>query len=208
MTKEKYLRQLGRYLKRLPQDDYESAMQYFEEYFSDSGEENIQKIIDELGTPREAAKELLKNLIEQQSTLNNDSGHTGRKGRLLMLFLILASPVGMPIILILLIACFVGIVILSVVFLTISVYALVSLISGIRYIVLGIACVTSSLSAACTLIGAGLLESGIAICIGWLEIIICKGILKITGMVLERRFQKYISLENIDRKGDSNREME
>ena len=37
MNRETYLKELRKYLKRLPKDDYENAMEYFTEYFDDAG---------------------------------------------------------------------------------------------------------------------------------------------------------------------------
>ena len=39
LTKEEYLAQLKKYLKRLPKEDYNNAMDYFTEYFEDAGSE-------------------------------------------------------------------------------------------------------------------------------------------------------------------------
>ena len=39
LTKEEYLAQLKKYLKRLPKEDYNNAMDYFTEYFEDAGPE-------------------------------------------------------------------------------------------------------------------------------------------------------------------------
>ena len=55
MTREEYLRQLQHYLKRLPKEDYDSAMEYFTEYFEEAGPEGEQAVIAELGTPKQAA---------------------------------------------------------------------------------------------------------------------------------------------------------
>ena len=44
MTREEYLRQLQHYLKRLPKEDYDSAMEYFTEYFEEAGPEGEQEI--------------------------------------------------------------------------------------------------------------------------------------------------------------------
>ena len=39
MTSQEYLNQLQKYLKKLLQSDYEDAMEYFTEYFADTGPE-------------------------------------------------------------------------------------------------------------------------------------------------------------------------
>lgn len=66
MTSQEYLNQLQKYLKKLPQSDYEDAMEYFTEYFADAGPENEQAVIEELGTPKIAAAELMMNLLDKR----------------------------------------------------------------------------------------------------------------------------------------------
>ena len=66
MTSQEYLNQLQKYLKKLPQSDYEDAMEYFTEYFADAGPENEQAVIEELGTPKIAAAELMMNLLDKK----------------------------------------------------------------------------------------------------------------------------------------------
>ena len=69
MTSQEYLNQLQKYLKKLPQSDYEDAMEYFTEYFADAGPENEQAVIEELGTPKIAAAELMMNLLDKKMVL-------------------------------------------------------------------------------------------------------------------------------------------
>lgn len=52
MTKVEYLAKLDRYLRKLPKDDYQEAMDYFREYFDEAGPENEEAVIAELGTPK------------------------------------------------------------------------------------------------------------------------------------------------------------
>ena len=66
MTSGEYLKQLEKYLRKLPQSDYEDAMEYFTEYFADAGPENEQAVIKELGTPKQAAAELMRNLLKRK----------------------------------------------------------------------------------------------------------------------------------------------
>ena len=62
MTKTEYLKKLQKYLKRLPVSDYEDTMDYFREYFDEIDDDEIDPPIEELGTPTEAASELLNQL--------------------------------------------------------------------------------------------------------------------------------------------------
>lgn len=56
MTKKEYMKKLAYQLRRLPKEDFDKAMDYFEEYFEDAGIENEQKAIEDLGAPEEAAR--------------------------------------------------------------------------------------------------------------------------------------------------------
>lgn len=49
MTKKEYMKKLAYQLRRLPKEDFDKAMDYFEEYFEDAGIENEQKAIEDLG---------------------------------------------------------------------------------------------------------------------------------------------------------------
>ncbi len=66
MTRNEYMEQLKKYLKRLPKEDYDNAIEYFSEYFDEAGSENEQQVMEELGEPREAARELLLNLLQEK----------------------------------------------------------------------------------------------------------------------------------------------
>ena len=56
MTSGNIWKQLEKYLRKLPQSDYEDAMEYFTEYFADAGPENEQAVIKELGTPETGSR--------------------------------------------------------------------------------------------------------------------------------------------------------
>ena len=43
MTKTEYMKILARSLRRLPKEDYDRAIEYFEEYFAEAGPENEQQ---------------------------------------------------------------------------------------------------------------------------------------------------------------------
>ena len=75
MNREEYLNQLKKYLRRLPSDDYQNAMDYFTEYFEEAGPEGEAAVIKELGTPQEAAAELLSALLDEKIRLLPESSN-------------------------------------------------------------------------------------------------------------------------------------
>lgn len=66
MTRTEYLSKLDNYLHRLPQEDYQEAMDYFTEYFDEAGPENEARVIQELGSPQEAAQAILNALWDKK----------------------------------------------------------------------------------------------------------------------------------------------
>lgn len=67
MSREEYLNQLHKYLRKLPErQDYEDAMEYFTEYFQETDEEGAEELMKELGTLKERRRELMANLLNKK----------------------------------------------------------------------------------------------------------------------------------------------
>ena len=66
MTRTDYLTQLETYLNKLPEADRIEAMDYFKELFDDAGSEGEEELIASLGTPKEAAHDVLSNLLDKK----------------------------------------------------------------------------------------------------------------------------------------------
>lgn len=107
MTSGEYLKQLEKYLRKLPQSDYKDAMEYFTEYFADAGPENEQAVIKELGTPKQAAAELMRNLLdkkvdereamEKEEKQKEKKKTTGANVVWIAILALFAAPIGAPI---------------------------------------------------------------------------------------------------------------
>lgn len=59
MNKEIFLKELRRFLGGIPEEEREQAIHYYEDYFADAGPENEQKVIEELGSPIDLAKQIM-----------------------------------------------------------------------------------------------------------------------------------------------------
>ncbi len=59
MTKNEYLARLKSCLECIESGEREAAVQFYSEYFDDAGEENEQRIMDELGSPEKLAREII-----------------------------------------------------------------------------------------------------------------------------------------------------
>ena len=79
MTREEYMIKLKKYLRKLPKQDYEDAIEYFNEYFSDTDKAGQQKLMEELGTPKQAAADLMYNLLDRKIQEQGDGKNDGKK---------------------------------------------------------------------------------------------------------------------------------
>lgn len=66
MNKTEFMRQLDILLVGLPIHEREEALQYYEDYFADAGEENEQEVIAALGSPKAVAENIKKDLSQSR----------------------------------------------------------------------------------------------------------------------------------------------
>lgn len=195
MNREDYLKQLDKYLRKLPKEDYENAMNYFTEYFDEAGEEGEQGVIEELGTPKEAAAELLKNLLdrktgeddqnaEQEDDFDDEAdsgtGKGKKKGSILWIacLAILAAPIGAPLAFALLALIFAATLVIAVGILCVFIFSISAVLISAKMMLCGIAAIPFSISGTLLLLGIGLLGIGCSVLAGLLAVAICKVITK------------------------------
>ncbi len=116
MNKEEYMELLRKKLKRLPKENFEQAIEYFEEYFAEAGEENTAQAIEDLGSPQMAADQIVREFAID----NGNKGEAkkdvrkGISGVWIVLLAILASPVAFPVVIVVAALLFtVGVLVIS-----------------------------------------------------------------------------------------------
>lgn len=93
MTKADYLAELEQHLRKLPKKDFHEALDYFTEYFEEAGPENEADVIAELGSPEEAAKDIIQNVLEKDDTVAQSKPKRSQQDWITLIILaILASP--------------------------------------------------------------------------------------------------------------------
>lgn len=68
MNQEQYMKLLRKRLRRLPKEDFEMAVAYFEEYFTDAGPDQAEQAIADLGLPEEAAEQIIRDIAIRNTT--------------------------------------------------------------------------------------------------------------------------------------------
>ncbi|MDR2939516.1 MAG: DUF1700 domain-containing protein [Clostridiales bacterium] len=125
MDKTQYLAQLGQLLKSLPPDEIKDALDYYDGYISDSG--NEADTIAKLGAPREVAAQILVNYVTLQNNAEVPRGKgTGAKV-IWATLMVLASSVALP----LAVAAVLLIISLFVVILCIGISGVAAIFAGV-----------------------------------------------------------------------------
>lgn len=76
MNRKQFMEELRKLLADISEEEREEALQYYEDYFDDAGEENEQQVIEELGNPKKLAATIALNL-EPGSEENGEFTESG-----------------------------------------------------------------------------------------------------------------------------------
>lgn len=175
--KEQYLNELKSKISKLPHEEYEDAVNYFVEYIEDSGLESYEDICKELGTPKEAASELMVGLLNNKNARKRNPSIV-----LIAILAVLSAPVSVPIfILLVCILITIGMLIVSVFIMLVA-----GVVGGgalaIKTIIVSVGSIGITSSGGILLLGLALLSVGVIIpvvllivkCIEWLIQLIAK----------------------------------
>lgn len=174
MNRVEYMQQLSHRLKRLPREDYDKAMEYFNEYFDEAGPENEQQAILDLGSPETAAGAIVMDLAISNTKTPEKNVKRGLKNVWVAILAVMAAPVALPLAL-------VGVILAAVVVFVILILVLCAVIVSAA---LGITAVAgffgsifllfSSVSDGLVNLGIFLFAIGLSIFVIWGVVILCK----------------------------------
>lgn len=190
MGKNEYLRTLARELRKLPKEEFDTAMDYYTEYFEDAGPEKEQEIIQELGTPREVAYQIITDAAIKRMEEQVDV----KKGFSTLWIIILgicAAPVALPMAFAM-VVLFASMLLVVVAFVGSAILVdLCALAGGIVTAFCGIYLLFTQPATGIALLGLGMAAVGIGIFVGFGIIGIgkrmVKGIGKMFRNILKRR---------------------
>ena len=190
MTRTEYIAKLTKYLRKLPQKDYEEALEYFMEYFEEAGPENEAQVIAELGTPKEAAHEVISRLLDEKIIEDKSSLRNKTTILWIAILAVLASPVALPILLFLLAMIVTLLMIIFAVILTALALTFALLISGVYTFFTSFSLLSVSLASTLFGGGLGLLMFGGALLLLLISFEICKLIVKLITLLIKWLIKK------------------
>lgn len=97
MNREEYMKLLKKQLRRLPKDDFDKAVAYYEEYFDEAGEENEKQAIEDLGSPEEAAAQIIRDIAIDNTKQPTNGVKKGVNALWVGILAVFAAPVALPI---------------------------------------------------------------------------------------------------------------
>ena len=190
MTKTEYIAKLTKYLRKLPQQDYEEAIEYLMEYFEEAGPENEARVIAELGTPKEAAHEVISRLLEEKIVEDKSSLRNKTTILWIAILAVLASPVALPILLFFLAMIVTLLMIIFAVIVTALALTFALLISGVYTFFTSFSLLSVSLASTLFGGGLGLLMFGGALLLLLISFEICKLIVKLIALLIKWLIKK------------------
>lgn len=194
MTRDEYLKQLSKYLKKLPKADYDDAMEYFTEYFSETDDNEAKKLMDELGTPKEAACDIISNIldkrIDEKKQADEKEYNNGSRSVFSILWVailaICAIPVATPLLISGLVVMFCIVLCIVLVVLCVFLVGVCSVIAGLVVIARAIVTIRLSISAAVMLSGLGLAVIGVGIIVTAVGILFSRLLIDVTIKFAQR----------------------
>ena len=190
MTRTEYIAKLTKYLRKLPQKDYEEALEYFKEYFEEAGPENEAQVIAELGTPKEAAHEVISRLLDEKIIEEKSSLRNKTTILWIAILAVLASPVALPILLFFLAMLLTLLVVIFAVIVTALALTFALLISGVYTFFTSFSLLNISLASTLFGGGLGLLMFGGALLLLLISFEICKLIVKLITLLIKWLIKK------------------
>lgn len=96
MGRAEYMRCLQHRLRRLPREDFDKAVAYFEEYFDEAGAENEEQAIEDLGMPDMAADQIIREFAVENAKEPVKNVRRSFSVIWIGLLAVFAAPIGLP----------------------------------------------------------------------------------------------------------------
>lgn len=194
MNRNQYMKELERRLKKLPKEEYDRAMEYFEEYFAEAGAEHEESAIASLGTPQEAAEEILKEIALRRLAEGHESGGRGAKRRFSTFWIVLLSIGAFPVSIVALTFLLFVLVMAGGGILIAVLFLLVLIVAAFTQIVVGVWLMTMAPASGMVELGIGLFMLGAC----WILLRAVQTLFRLSGRAVDRVMK--FSLKRKERK--------
>ncbi|MEF9951965.1 MAG: DUF1700 domain-containing protein [Clostridium sp.] len=161
MNKKQFINDLEKRLKRLPKEERDSVIDYYEEYFEEAGFDDNYNVLAEVDHPVDIAPQILSEYALKDE---EEVGVKKKKGLSTVWFVILAifaAPIGLPLAIAVVAIIFAVLTVIGAVIFAFSAVTVSLIGSGIFTIIIGIITATADFATTIFFVGSGLMIIGI-----------------------------------------------
>lgn len=162
MNREEYMAALEKHLRKLPKEEKENALVYYNEYFDDAGVENEDRVIGELGSPAKLAAQL------RSEYALKDNGEDKKKMPVVLVVIlsIFAAPIALPLVIVAAALVFCVMVVVFAFLFAFVVTAVSLALGGFLWMVVGLMLIFQSPASTLFYVGSGACALGLGILLG------------------------------------------
>ncbi|GAF63363.1 hypothetical protein BTS2_0254 [Bacillus sp. TS-2] len=163
MSKEEYLKKLQIKIKKLPKEDINEVMDFYNEYFLEAGDENSEAVISRLGSPSFVASQILADYAVKELDHPTVSTKKSFSAMWLIILAILAAPIALPMLIVMVTLAFCLILVYGLFILTLAIVVFCLPISGIYSVISGFAVIFQQWQTSIFFVGVGLVAIGLGV---------------------------------------------
>lgn len=192
MNRAEFMKILRSELRKLPEDERNAALEYYEEYFEEAGAENEQQVLENLGNPKKIAAQIKADYAMQQ--LDHEEVTTAKKGWTAFKWSIIgicSAPISIPVAAALVCLAIAALVAFAGCAVGIIVGVIGAMAGSVAFLVLGVLAFSAAASTGVMFLGAGLTGLGISVLLGWLVIWAIKAIVSASIRAVKRQYEKH-----------------
>ncbi|KAB2329156.1 DUF1700 domain-containing protein [Bacillus mesophilum] len=161
MGREEYLKKLRSKIRKMPKEEIEAAIEYYDEYFEEAGEDSDDSVIKRLGSPSSVAAQILADHAVKDLDAETRSAKKSLSSIWFIILAIFAAPIGLPLLLVLFLLILTLIIVCAVTIFTLFLFVAVLPISGLFSIIAGFGVLLQHWQTSLFFIGIGSLAIGI-----------------------------------------------
>lgn len=175
MDKEQFLAALARELSRIPQEERENALAYYEEYITEAGPEREREVVAELGAVKEIALQISADFaVREMEEKTAVSPKKGFRAMWVVILAVLASPIALPVGIALVAVIFALVISLGAVLISFWASAVGLAAAGLGSMILGFFAQADSVFTYMVYYGACIGTIGVGILLGFLSFYLTK----------------------------------
>lgn len=190
MNKKEYLQQLSNRLSKLPREEMLEAMNYYNEYFEEAGEENEAEVIEKLGPPEKIAAQIISECAIKNIDAPARSVKHGLSTVWLVILAIFAAPIAGPLAIAMAAVFIVVVFTILVALVAVLIAAVAAAGGGLMAIGVGIISLFGNFASGIAIIGTGMVAVGVGILILYASFALTKYVLKGLSMLFKKVIKK------------------